>query len=396
MKTIDDFHFDNKKALIRVDFNVPLDDNHRINDPERIDAALPTIRKILNDGGKVILMSHLGRPGSFYEKKYSLIHLLDYLRDALKTPVHFAEDCIGKPVSEKIAGLNKKEVLLLENLRFHPEESKGDREFAKKLSAWGEIYVNDAFGTAHRAHASTAIIAEFFPENKCFGYLMRDEINNIDRVLQKATAPFTAVIGGAKVSDKVLILENLINKVDNLLIGGAMAYTFWAAQNGKTGKSLVEKDSFSLASTLMEKAKKEGVRLLLPQDSRVADNFSNDAQSRVSLSYEIEDDWMGLDIGPAAIEAFSEVIRISSTILWNGPMGVFEFEQFRQGTLQVAKSIAESTQKGAFSLIGGGDSVSAVKQFGYSDQVSYVSTGGGAMLEYLEGKILPGIKAILE
>jgi phosphoglycerate kinase len=396
MKTVDQINFLGKKALVRVDFNVPLDKDYHITDDNRMTAALPTIKKILKDGGEVILMSHLGRPKGGPEEKYSLKHLIPHLSDLLGQQVEFADDCIGKEAVEKARDLERGEVLLLENLRFYKEEEKGDVEFAKKLAALGDVYVNDAFGTAHRAHASTAVIAQFFPEAKCFGYLMASELANAEKVLNGAEKPFTAIMGGAKVSDKIELIEKLMDKVDNLIIGGGMAYTFAKAQGGSIGKSLVEEDKLDLANSLIKKAKEKGVNLLLPTDSIIADNFSNDANTDTANNDSIKDGWMGLDIGPASIKAFSKVIEDSKTILWNGPMGVFEMEKFEQGTKAIAEAVVQATENGAFSLIGGGDSAAAVAKFNFTDEVSYVSTGGGALLEYMEGKELPGVKAINE
>jgi len=396
MKTVDQINFLGKKALVRVDFNVPLDKDYNITDDNRMTAALPTIKKILKDGGEVILMSHLGRPKGGPEEKYSLKHLVPHLSDLLGQQVEFADDCIGKEAVEKAKELAKGQVLLLENLRFYKEEEKGDVEFAKKLAALGDVYVNDAFGTAHRAHASTAVIAQFFPEAKCFGYLMASELANAEKVLNGAEKPFTAIMGGAKVSDKIELIERLMDKVDNLIIGGGMAYTFAKAQGGHIGKSLVEEDKLDLANSLIEKAKAKGVNLLLPTDSIIADNFSNDANTDLAQNDSIKDGWMGLDIGPASIKAFSKVVENSKTILWNGPMGVFEMEKFEQGTKAVAEAVVKATENGAFSLIGGGDSAAAVAKFNFTNEVSYVSTGGGALLEYMEGKELPGVKAINE
>lgn len=393
---IDKFNFKNKKVLVRVDYNVPLDEKYQVTNASRITASLPTLRKILNDGGSVILMSHLGRPKGGYEEKFSLKHIIGTLSQLLGQEVRFAENCIGEKAYEISARLKPGEVLLLENLRFYPEEEKGDHEFAEKLSRHGDFYVNDAFGTAHRAHASTTIVARFFPGAKCFGYLMMKEIESLERVLKSSKKPVTAVIGGAKVSDKVLIIENLMDKVDHLLIGGGMAYTFIRAKGGTTGKSLVEEDRIELAKKLLDKARKKGVNLLIPTDSVIADAFSNEARTTISSSMEITDEWMGLDIGPKSIQNYTNVILESGTILWNGPMGVFEMDKFKTGTVAIADAIARATEKGAFSLVGGGDSVAAVKQFGYAQKVSYISTGGGAMLEFLEGKELPGIKAIYD
>jgi len=396
MKTIDQINFAGKRTLIRVDFNVPLDKDYNITDDNRMTAALPTIKKILTDGGAVILMSHLGRPKSGPEEKYSLKHLIPHLSDLLGQQVEFADDCIGADAVAKSKKLAKGEVLLLENLRFYKEEEKGDVEFAKKLASLGDVYVNDAFGTAHRAHASTAVIAQFFPDAKYFGYLMAGELANAEKVLNGAEKPFTAIMGGAKVSDKIELIEKLLDKVDNLIIGGGMAYTFAKAQGGKIGKSLVEEDKLDLANSLIKKAKEKGVNLLLPTDSVIADNFSNDANTEAAQNDNIKDGWMGLDIGPASIKAFSKVIENSKTILWNGPMGVFEMEKFEAGTKAIAEAVVKATENGAFSLIGGGDSAAAVAKFNFTHDVSYVSTGGGALLEYMEGKELPGVKAINE
>ncbi|KAA8481918.1 phosphoglycerate kinase [Arcticibacter tournemirensis] len=396
MKTIDNLNFSGKKALIRVDFNVPLDKDFNITDDNRIQGALPTIKKILADGGSVILMSHLGRPKEGPTEKYSLKHIVKHLSGVLGKDVQFADDCIGDQAKEKAAALKNGDVLLLENLRFYKEEEKGNEEFAEKLSKLGDVYVNDAFGTAHRAHASTAIIAKFFPDAKYFGYLMAGELENAEKVLNKAERPFTAIMGGAKVSDKILLIERLLEKVDNLLIGGGMAYTFAKAQGGTIGKSLVEEDKLDLALSLIEKAKSRGVKLILPVDSVIADAFAADANTDVANNDNIKDGWMGLDIGPEAVKLYKDVVASSKTILWNGPMGVFEMEKFENGTKAVAEAVVEATSKGAFSLIGGGDSAAAVAKFGFEDQVSYVSTGGGALLEYMEGKELPGVKAINE
>ncbi|WP_207428577.1 phosphoglycerate kinase [Pedobacter sp. SYSU D00535] len=396
MKTIDNLNFSGKKALIRVDFNVPLDKDFNITDDNRIQGALPTIKKILADGGAVILMSHLGRPKEGPTEKYSLKHIVKHLSDVLGREVQFADDCIGDQAKEKAAALKDGEVLLLENLRFYKEEEKGDEAFAEQLSTLGDVYVNDAFGTAHRAHASTAVIAKFFPAAKYFGYLMAAELENAEKVLNNAERPFTAIMGGAKVSDKILLIERLLEKVDNLLIGGGMAYTFAKAQGGQIGKSLVEEDKLELALSLIEKAKSRGVNLILPTDSIIADNFAADANTDTATNDNIKDGWMGLDIGPESVTKYTEVVSGSKTILWNGPMGVFEMEKFEKGTKAVAEAVVAATQNGAFSLIGGGDSAAAVAKFGFEDQVSYVSTGGGALLEYMEGKELPGVKAINE
>ena len=394
MKTIDFLNFSGKKALIRVDFNVPLDENFSITDDNRIRGAIPTIEKILKDGGAVILMSHLGRPKDGPVKKYSLSHLVKHLSMVLNTEVKFADDCIGKEAADKAKALKPGEVLLLENLRFYKEEEKGDEAFAKKLAGLADVYVNDAFGTAHRAHASTAIIARFFPDAKYFGYLMAGELANAEKILNHAERPFTAIMGGAKVSDKILLIEQLLDKVDNLIIGGGMAYTFAKAQGGMIGKSLVEEDKMQLANELIAKAKQKKVNLLLPVDSVIADAFSNEANSETAQNDHIKDGWMGLDIGPESIESFRSVIAKSKTILWNGPMGVFEMKKFEVGTKAVAEAVVEATKNGAFSLIGGGDSAAAVAKFGFTEDVSYVSTGGGALLEYMEGKELPGVEAV--
>lgn len=396
MKTIDNLNFSGKKALIRVDFNVPLDKEFNITDDNRIQGALPTIKKILADGGSVILMSHLGRPKEGPTEKYSLKHIVKHLSDVLGKDVQFADDCIGAQAAEKAAALKDGDVLLLENLRFYKEEEKGDEAFAEKLSKLGDVYVNDAFGTAHRAHASTAVIAKFFPEAKYFGYLMAGELANAEKVLNNPERPFTAIMGGAKVSDKILLIERLLEKVDNLLIGGGMAYTFAKAKGGQIGNSLVEEDKLDLAISLIEKAEAKGVKLILPTDSIVADKFAADANTDVAPNHDIKEGWMGLDIGPDAVSVYKQVVADSKTILWNGPMGVFEMEKFEAGTKAVAEAVVEATEKGAFSLIGGGDSAAAVAKFGFEEKVSYVSTGGGALLEYMEGKELPGVKAINE
>jgi phosphoglycerate kinase len=396
--------FSGQKALIRVDFNVPLDkQTYAIGDDNRMRAAIPTITKILKDGGSVILMSHLGRPKDGPETKSSLIHIVGHLQklisDALvaAVEVQFANDCIGEDAHQKAAALKPGELLLLENLRFYKEEEKGDAEFAKKLSQLGDVYVNDAFGTAHRAHASTAVIAQFFEKGKkMFGLLMEGEVKAAELVLHKAEKPFTAIIGGAKVSDKILIIENLLERATDIIIGGGMAYTFMKAQGGHIGKSLCEDDRIETALEILKKATAKGVHIHLPSDSIIADNFAADANIATASSNAIPDGWMGLDVGPNACEHFANAIKQSKTILWNGPMGVFEMEQFQHGTKTIAIAVAAATANGAFSLVGGGDSVAAVNQFGFADQVSYVSTGGGAMLEYFEGKVLPGIAAISE
>jgi phosphoglycerate kinase len=396
MPTFSEFNFKGKKALIRVDFNVPLNDKLEITDDNRMRASIPTIQKILKDGGSVILMSHLGRPKDGPTDKYSLRHLVRHLSDLLGgVTVLFANDCIGEQTKLTAAMLKPGEVLLLENLRFYKEEEKGDEGFAKKLAQLGDVYVNDAFGTAHRAHASTAVIAQFFPaDKKMFGLLMESEVRSAEKVLHQAGKPFVAIIGGAKVSDKMLILENLLEKATDIIIGGGMAYTFLKADGGNIGKSLCEDDRITTALDILKKATDKGVCIHLPADSIIADQFDARAQTSTSPSNNIPDGWMGLDIGPNASEQFCNVIKRSRTILWNGPMGVFEMESFRNGTKSVAHAVAEATKSGAFSLVGGGDSVAAVNMFGLAEQVSYVSTGGGAMLEYFEGKELPGIAAI--
>jgi phosphoglycerate kinase len=397
MSTFSQHNFKGQKALIRVDFNVPLDKKtFAISDDTRMRAAVPTIKKILGDGGSVILMSHLGRPKEGPEEKSSLKHLVKHLSELLGgIDVLFANDCIGKEAIDKAAALQPGQVLLLENLRFYKEEEKGDEAFAEKLSKLGDVYVNDAFGTAHRAHASTAVIAKFFPaEKRMFGLLMEAEIISAEKVLHNAEKPFTAIIGGAKVSDKILIIENLLNRATDIIIGGGMAYTFEKAQGGHIGNSLCEDDRLDVARELLKKADAKGVCLHFPSDSVIADKFDANALTSNAPSNNIPDSWMGLDIGPNACEQFTNVIKRSKTILWNGPMGVFEMEKFQHGTRCIATAVAEATQDGAFSLVGGGDSVAAVNQFGYSDKVSYVSTGGGAMLEYFEGKELPGIAAV--
>ncbi len=393
MLTLDKFNFAGKKALMRVDFNVPLDKQFEVTDDSRIQAAVKSINKILKDGGSVILMSHLGRPKDGPEDKYSLKHILNHLSNTLGRDVQFADDCIGEDAVEKANRLEAGQVLLLENLRFYKEEEKGDIDFAKKLARLGDVYVNDAFGTAHRAHASTSIVAQFF-ETRIGGYLMQAELDNAQKVLDNAVKPYTAIMGGAKISDKILIIEKMLDRVDNLIIGGGMSYTFTKAMGGNIGNSLVELDKLDLALELMEKAKAKGVKLLLPSDSIIAEGFSNDTKTDVVKNQNIPDGWMGLDIGPESQKTFAEVIKTSKTILWNGPMGVFEMSNFAGGTKAVAEAIVEATKNGAFSLIGGGDSAAAVNKFGYGDDVSYVSTGGGALLEFMEGKELPGVKAL--
>jgi phosphoglycerate kinase len=395
MSQFSDHSFANEKALIRVDFNVPLNDKFEITDDTRITATIPTIKKILKDGGSVILMSHLGRPKDGPNDKYSLKHLVPHLQELLGTPVDFANDCIGEEAIKKSVALKPGQVLLLENLRFYKGEEKGDKTFAEKLAKLGDVYVNDAFGTAHRAHATTAVIAQFFPRDKrMFGLLMESEVSSAEKVLHLAQKPFTAIIGGAKVSDKILIIENLLERATDIIIGGGMAYTFIKALGGKIGNSLCENDRLDTAKELCSKAEAKGVRIHLPSDSIIADKFDANANDSAAPSNNIPDGWMGLDIGENACEQFTNVIHQSKTILWNGPMGVFEMVKFQRGTKGIARAVAEATEKGAFSLVGGGDSVAAVNQFGYADKVSYVSTGGGALLEYFEGKELPGIAAI--
>ena len=393
MKTVDSYNFNGKRALIRVDFNVPLSDTLEITDDSRITAALPTITKILNDGGSVVLMSHLGRPKSGPENKFSLIHLVPHLEKLTKAYVEFSNDCIGEQAIAKSKNLERGSIHLLENLRFHGEETAGDLDFAKKLSEHGDIYVNDAFGTAHRAHASTAIVAQYF-DDKCFGYLMAKEVANAKKLMSNPERPFTSIVGGAKVSDKILIIENLLNIADHIIIGGGMAYTFSVAQGGSIGNSLFEADRVEKCAEILAKAAEKGVQIHLPSDTLCADAFSNEAKQQVCESGTIPDGWMGLDIGEKAIGAFSDVLMKSKTILWNGPMGVFEMTSYEKGTKAVAEAVAQATRNGAFSLIGGGDSSAAVKKFGFTDDVSYVSTGGGALLEFFEGKQLPGIVAV--
>jgi len=393
MKTLNNINFKGKRALVRVDFNVPLDKNFQVTDDKRIRSTIPTLKKILKDGGSVILMSHLGRPKGGPEDKYSLKHTIKATEHLLGLSIQFDNDCVGDEARKKAANLKSGEVLLLENLRFYKEEEKGDVAFAEKLSKLGDIYVNDAFGTAHRAHASTTIVAQFFKE-KCAGFVMAAELDNAKKVMEKADKPFTAIMGGAKISDKILIIEKLLDKVNHLIIGGGMSYTFFKALGGHIGKSLVEEDKLDLAKELIQKAKAKGVELHLPIDSIVADKFDAAANTDISNNNSIPEEWMGLDIGPQASVVFSRVIENSKTILWNGPMGVFEMEKFEKGTKAIAEAVVRATSKGAFSLIGGGDSAAAVAKFGFDNKVSYVSTGGGALLEYFEGKILPGVKAL--
>ncbi|MEM9673564.1 MAG: phosphoglycerate kinase [Cyclobacteriaceae bacterium] len=394
MKTVDDINFSGKKALVRVDFNVPLNKDYNITDDTRMRAAVPTIKKILNDGGAAILMSHLGRPKEGPEEKFSLKHLVDYLSELLDGAlVHFASDCVGEEAKSKADSLAVGEVLLLENTRFHKGETKGDEDLAKQMAELGDVYVNDAFGSAHRAHSSTTVVAQHFDE-KASGYVMQAELDNADKLMKNAEYPYLAIMGGAKISDKIGVIENLLDKVDDLIIGGGMSYTFFKAMGGKIGSSLVEEDKLDLASQLIQKAKDKNVDLHLPIDSIIADKFDNDANSKVASNHNIEDGWMGLDIGPEAQQVFADVITRSKTVLWNGPMGVFEMSNFAEGTKRIAEAVVEATKNGAFSLIGGGDSAAAVNNLGYGDDVSYVSTGGGALLEYMEGKELPGVKAL--
>lgn len=395
MKTLNDFNFNNKKAIIRVDFNVPLDENFKVTDTTRIEAAKPTIDKILKDGGSVILMSHLGRPKGV-EAKYSLQHIVAKTEEILGQKVHFASDCIGEIAENAAKNLKSGEILLLENLRFYAEEEKGDVDFSKKLAALGNIYVNDAFGTAHRAHASTTIIAQFFQDAKCFGYLLAKEIESIEKVLKNSEKPVVAILGGSKVSSKITVIENILDKVNHMIIGGGMTFTFVKALGGKIGNSICEDDKLDLAIEILKQAKAKGVQIHIPVDVVAADSFSNDANTQIVDVNHIPDGWQGLDAGPKSLAIFRRIILDSKTILWNGPLGVFEMENFAKGTISLGEYIAESTANGAFSLVGGGDSVAAVKQFGLEPKMSYVSTGGGAMLEMLEGRTLPGIAAILE
>ena len=395
MKTVNDFNFENKKALIRVDFNVPLNDNLEVADSTRILAAKSTIIKVLEDGGSCVLMSHLGRPNGV-EEKFSLKNIISKVSEIIGVQVQFSENCIGEKAEQAVTELENGEVLLLENLRFHKEEKAGDDEFAKELSKLGDIFVNDAFGTAHRAHASTAIIAKYFPKNKCYGLLLASEIENIYKVLTDNKKPITAIIGGAKVSSKITIIESILDKIDHLIIGGGMAFTFIKAQGGSIGSSLVEDDKQEMALSILKLGKEKNVKIHLPVDAIIADQFSNDAFTKTEAINAIPEGWMGLDVGSKTNTIFREVILNSNTILWNGPVGVFEMENFATGSISLGNAIAEATENGTFSLVGGGDSVAAVKQFNLTEKVSYVSTGGGAMLEMLEGKILPGIQAILE
>jgi phosphoglycerate kinase len=395
MKTLQDFNFNSKKAIIRVDFNVPLDENFKVTDANRIEAAKPTIDKIIADGGSVILMSHLGRPKG-KEDKYSLKHIVSKVSEVLNLAVIFASDCRGEAAQTAAENLQPGQVLLLENLRFYAEEEAGDVAFAKELASLGDIYVNDAFGTAHRAHASTTIIAQFFPNSKCFGMLLAKEIDSLNRVLNNSVKPVTAVLGGSKVSSKITVIENILDKVDHMIIGGGMTFTFIKALGGKIGNSICEDDKLDLALDILQKAKEKNVHIHIPVDVVAANAFSNDAQTQIVDVREIPDGWQGLDAGPKSLENFRKVIMESKTILWNGPLGVFEMENFAKGTITLGNFIADSTANGAFSLVGGGDSVAAVKQFNLEEKMSYVSTGGGAMLEMLEGRILPGIQAILD
>lgn len=395
MKTINEINFKGKKALIRVDFNVPLNENFEVTDATRIQSAKPSIRKVIKDGGAVVLMSHLGRPKGV-EEKYSLKHIVKKVSEVLGVQVKFVSDCVGEKAEKAVAELKMGEVLLLENLRFHPEEKAGDVNFAKRLSKLGDIYINDAFGTAHRAHASTTIIDQFFPNNKCFGFLLAKEIESIKKVLEEGKKPVLAILGGAKISSKITVIENILDKVNHLIIGGGMSFTFVKAQGGKIGNSICEDDKQKLALRILKQANEKGVQIHLPVDVVAADTFSNDANTQICDINKIPEGWQGLDAGPKSRELFNDVVLKSKTILWNGPLGVFEMENFAGGTIALGNSIAEATKNGAFSLVGGGDSVAAVKQFGFANKVSYVSTGGGAMLESLEGKTLPGIEAMLK
>lgn len=394
MKTLNSYNFSGKKAIVRVDFNVPLNSKFEITDETRIKAVIPTVKKILADGGSAILMSHLGRPDGSAQDKYSLNHIVGRLSEVFETEVKFANDCVGTEAKEKAASLKAGEILLLENLRFYSEETSGDKDFAKKLADLGaDVYVNDAFGTAHRAHASTAIIAQFFTD-KVAGYVMEAELVNAKKVLEHGESPVTAIMGGAKISDKILIVEKLLKIADNIIIGGGMSYTFVKAMGGDIGMSLCENDKLDLALELLEKAKANGVNMILPEDTVIADDFSNDANIKTVKRGTIPEGWEGLDIGPEARKQFSEVIENSKTVIWNGPMGVAEMENFAHGTIAIAHAVKNATKKGAFSLIGGGDSAAAINNLGFGDDVSYVSTGGGALLEYMEGKVLPGVAAL--
>jgi phosphoglycerate kinase len=394
MQTIENYDFTGKKALIRVDFNVPLNENFEITDDTRIRGALPTIQKVIQEGGSPIIMSHFGRPKNGPEDKYSMRHLVNHLSKLLGKTVQLAPDCVGKEVKAMAESLKPGEVLLLENLRFHKEEEKGDVEFSSQLAELGDCWINDAFGTAHRAHASTAVMAQFFPDDKMFGYLVESEVNSLDKVVANPVRPLTAIMGGAKVSTKITIIENMLNKVDNLIVGGGMIFTFVKAQGGNIGSSLVEDDYLELAKTVIKKAKEKGVNLVIASDCVAADKFSEDANTEICKTTDIKEGWMGLDVGPETIAKFKEVIGNSKTVLWNGPAGVFEMEKFAAGTKAIGEAVVEATKKGAFTLVGGGDSVAAVNKFGIADGVSYISTAGGAMLEYLEGKVLPGIAAV--
>ena len=396
MKTIDDFNFKDKKALVRVDFNVPLDAEFNVTDTNRIEAAKPTLIKILEDGGSAILMSHLGRPKGRVEPDLSLEHIANTVSNCIGVSVTFVADCVGKKAEDAVAALQPGEILLLENLRFHKEEEQGDKAFAEHLSKLGDIYVNDAFGTAHRAHASTTVVAEFFKDQKCFGYLLAKEIEAIEKVMDTGEKPILAILGGAKVSSKITIIENILDKVDHLIIGGGMTYTFIKAQGGEVGDSICEDDKTDLALSILKEAKEKGVSVHIPVDVIAADNFDNEANTKIVDVDKIPAGWQGLDAGPRTLQNFEAVIDKAKTILWNGPIGVFEMENFAKGTIAIGKAIEKATENGAFSLVGGGDSVAAVKQFGFEDKVSYVSTGGGAMLESLEGKTLPGIAAIID
>lgn len=394
MQHIDKYDFTGKRALIRVDFNVPLDKDKNVTDPTRIQKALPTIQKVLSGGGSVVLMSHLGRPGGEFNEDFSLKHILHALQEELGSNIEFAGDCISDESKEKTSNLKPGNVVLLDNLRFHSEEKAGDEFFAGQLAEHGDCYISDAFGTAHRAHASTTTVANFFPNDKMFGLLMNNELESLDKVLNSSEKPRLAIIGGAKVSSKITVLKNILDRVDHMIIGGGMSYTFSKANGGQIGNSLVEDDYLETAKDLLKEAEAKAVKIHLPKDARIADDFRNDASIDVCPADEIPDDWMGLDIGPETIERFNDLVKSCKVILWNGPMGVFEMENFSEGTVSIAKALVEATKKGAFTLVGGGDSVAAINKYKLADQVSYVSTGGGAMLEYLEGKSLPGVQAI--